>query len=734
MKEVFIALLILFIMIMLFCTLKSNKIGTPLAKKMRNVLGFAMLSAISSLLMNLMGSKGGAVFFKGMFYASIDWVLLGLLEFVQQYTGVYKVKTATKRVIQVLAFAEFVSMALDVCFEHAYTIKEYTFAGEVFWGIERFGVPFYLHLGFCYILVVFALWAILQKMIHSPRIYKKKYSLILIAFAVMLLADGVGMIMDLPFDMPVLFYGLISAMLFYFSLYYSPQKILTQTLELAVDDMDDAIFCYDIDGKCVYMNTFGKKIFLTDEKDYTPVEVLFAKWMKDNGDNPDDVIKTSEVREVDGRKLYLDVIHKKLYESGKLVGYSLKIADRTSEVESYEREIRLAEEASKAKSRFLSQVSHEIRTPVNSISGMNEMILRESGEEVIRRYAQDIKISAETLITIINDVLDFSKIESGKMPIVEAAYDTQEMLQNVIRMSEVKAREKNLAFEIQIQETLPKKLYGDAVRIKQILMNLLSNAVKYTSEGVVTFVVKGQALADKKYKLLVEVKDTGMGIREEDIPKLCTAFERMDEERNHSIQGTGLGLNITDQLLKRMGSSMEIDSVYGEGSNFHFALEQTVVDESPIGVFQKERVVEQDTKYEASFVAPKARILVVDDNVVNRKVFCRLLKQTQVQITDVGSGAACLDMVQENHYDLIFLDHMMPEMDGIETFEQMNQREHRCKGVPVIMLTANAIEGAREEYLEAGFDDFLSKPIEPDKLERMIYEKLPRELLLPKDQ
>lgn len=386
--------------------------------------------------------------------------------------------------------------------------------------------------------------------------------------------------------------------------------------------------------------------------------------------------------------------------------------------------------ANEAKGKFLAQMSHEIRTPINVVLGMDEMILRESREPDIREYAMDIHTAGQSLLSLINDILDFSKIESGKVEIVPVTYEICSMIHDLVNMTLQRAKNKELQFVVEIDHEIPTCLYGDDVRIRQVLINILTNAVKYTEKGTVWLRVKSR-IAGEMAVLSFEVEDTGIGIKEEDLPKLTAEFERIEEDRNRNIEGTGLGMSITVQLLKLMDSELQIESEYGKGSKFSFELEQKIMDGTPIGDFEsKVRQMSENFSYESSFYAPDAKLLVVDDNAVNRKVLRNLLKETEIQVSEAGGGAECLRLVQENHYDLIFLDHMMPEMDGVETLHHMKElSDYPCKDTPVVVLTANAVAGAREQYLAEGFDDFLSKPIVPDKLEHMIQKMLPEELL-----
>lgn len=385
--------------------------------------------------------------------------------------------------------------------------------------------------------------------------------------------------------------------------------------------------------------------------------------------------------------------------------------------------------ANEAKRKFLAHMSHEIRTPINAVLGMDTMILRETQESQTKEYALDIQNAGKSLLSLINDILDFSKIESGKLEIFQVEYDFSSMIHDISNMLKAKVEAKKLKLNIYVNEDLPSRLSGDDVRIRQVLVNLLNNAVKYTQEGSVTLRIDGNVEGQKVF-LDFSVEDTGIGIKEEDIEKLFEEFQRIEEKRNRNVEGTGLGLNITTQLLNLMDSKLYVESVYGKGSRFYFSLEQQVIDNSPIGNIE-ERIRKQSKEYDykSEFLIPNAQILVVDDNIVNLKVFVGLLKKTKADIDAVDSGRECLKMISQKKYDLIFLDHMMPEMDGIEVLHKMKEwKEHMNTKTPIVALTANAITGAKEMYLREGFDAFLSKPINPEKLEQTIFQLLPKEL------
>ena len=400
-----------------------------------------------------------------------------------------------------------------------------------------------------------------------------------------------------------------------------------------------------------------------------------------------------------------------------------------------------AENANKAKSDFLANMSHEIRTPINAVMGMNEMILRECPDKGIREYAQNIESASHTLLSLINDILDFSKVEAGRMDIVPAEYELSALISDVANMVQLKAENKGLAFVLEVADDLPAKLYGDPTRVRQVMINILNNAVKYTNEGRVTLqltrgdtirMASGGASADSRPAMMLQVvvKDTGIGIKEEDKAKLFKDFVRLDMNKNRNVEGTGLGLALTHRLTRLMGGNIQVDSVYGQGSIFTVSLPQGLVDEELLGNFaeQHRRRMAARQQYHEKFIAPEAHVLVVDDNRMNRFVVKSLLKNTRVQVTAVGSGAECLRLLGEEKFDLVLLDHMMPEMDGIETLQRAKQAG-LVAGLPVIALTANAIVGSREKYIAVGFTDYLSKPIEGSSLEEMLAKYLPKEKL-----
>ena len=378
--------------------------------------------------------------------------------------------------------------------------------------------------------------------------------------------------------------------------------------------------------------------------------------------------------------------------------------------------------ADQAKSAFISNMSHEIRTPINAVLGMNEMIIRETTDEKIRGYANDIKIASRLLLSIINDILDYSKIEVGKMEIIPVEYKPAELLRNVCNLVAGRLKDKGIAFELRMDSKIPRKLYGDEVRVTQVITNILTNAAKYTEKGMVTFSVDVESMDDTGIRLRVSIEDTGIGMREEDLDKLFSAFTRLDEKKNRNIEGTGLGMNIVARLLEQMGSKIEVESTYGVGSKFSFVLSQGIVDVTPMGTFNLEKGNQSTEKKEQrkELSISKARILAVDDSRTNLRVIKALLKRTKAEVVLAQSGKEALELLQQNEFDLVLLDHFMPEMDGVETLGNIRKLGAAYENIPVIVLTANVVPGARDFYLGMGFDDFLEKPINVELLEKQL--------------
>lgn len=494
--------------------------------------------------------------------------------------------------------------------------------------------------------------------------------------------------------------------------------------EYVVDEISEGIVATDDTGRVRLYNKAAQNIF--PELLYAPARVVERlREAIETGDNIEhnDRIYTPEANE--------------LVRDGVNAGMIFALVDATEHyryLEELSEQKRIADAANKAKSSFLANMSHEIRTPLGAVLGMDEMILREAKDEQILSYAEAIQTAGHTLLSLISDVLDFSKIEEGKMEILPTQYDLAIVLDDLMNMVRERAEKKGLMLLRCVEGEIPRYLYGDEIRIKQIVTNLLVNAVKYTEKGEVKLDVGYRKNAEDEIFLRFQVSDTGIGMKEEDLERLCTPFARLEEGRNRTIEGSGLGMSIVKQLLTLMDSELMVKSVYGEGSEFSFEIKQKVVKWEQIGdrVTDLEAVAGRREAYRELFHAENAHVLVVDDNEVNLIVVQNLLKATRVQLDTAMSGKEAIARAHERQYDVIFIDHMMPEMDGIETLHGIKE-ETESEHTIYVALTANAISGAREFYLSKGFDDYLSKPIDGRLLEEMLKKYLPKEKVVQEE-
>lgn len=489
-----------------------------------------------------------------------------------------------------------------------------------------------------------------------------------------------------------------------------------------LETLEEGILVCNDDGHILYRNKRMR-------------EILQYKKVKNISDVMHEMIPGDEGEFLVGDKYYA-VTESEVYEGERVKGKTWCFIDMTV---TKEREMQLKElhqealAANNAKSNFLANMSHEIRTPINTILGMDELIIREAQNINVIEYAQNIKSEGRTLMSLINDLLDFAKIESGRMELVETEYKVSVLLHDMVAMFSLKAEEKGLDFQVEVAEDIPTMLYGDEIRLKQILSNLLSNAVKYTERGSVGLKVEWERQDEKTARLFITVRDSGIGIREEDIDSIFEKFKRLDTVRNSKVEGTGLGMNIAAQLLALMNGDISVESSYGTGSEFKITIPQTIADVTPMGSYSYAKQAQGGYKTRETFTAPKGKVLVVDDNVMNRVVVKGLLKQTLLKIEEAGSGEECLQKTLSNHYDIVLMDHMMPGMDGVETLQRLRKQNGACQNTPVIVLTANAVVGVKDFYLEQGFDDYMSKPVSGRLLEEMLLKYLPDELITKRE-
>ena len=527
--------------------------------------------------------------------------------------------------------------------------------------------------------------------------------------------------------------------------------------DFAIDRISEGVIAVDKNGRIQYYNEPAVSIFPQFAAFYSLKHSKAGKSrnakydenensVKDNAEpilTPYDILDKIESAVRDGGtlssggRIYSPEENDLIYE-GESYGKLYALVDDTEHyrfMEELKEQKDRADSANEAKSRFLANMSHEIRTPINAVLGMDEMILREAKEKSIRSYAADIMSAGETLLSLINDILDLSKVEEGRMEIIPVQYDLSSLINDLVNMIRDRAVKKGLRFNLKADEHIPHILIGDEIRIRQCVMNLLTNAVKYTETGEVTFEISYTEKSRDYILLCFKVTDTGIGMKEEDMENLFSPYKRIEEKRNRAIEGTGLGMSITRQLLALMGSGLSVHSEYGKGSEFSFTIEQEVVKWEEIGDIQSrlDGVVSDAYEYHELFHAPDACILVVDDTEMNLTVMQSLLKKTDIKIDIALSGRDAVRMAGEKQYDVIFIDHMMPDMDGIETLSNI-RNVGKSKLTPAVALTANAISGAREMYLEAGFTDYLSKPVDGIKLERMLATLLPGEKVIKSEE
>ena len=423
----------------------------------------------------------------------------------------------------------------------------------------------------------------------------------------------------------------------------------------------------------------------------------------------------------DEMKNGMDTVYKQKYQT--------EFNEKTSAIQMdfLKKEREHEKQASRMKSDFLANMSHEIRTPMNAISGMAELILRCDAVELAKEYAANVKNASRSLLTIINDILDFSKIEAGKLDIVPSTYQLTSVLNDIAGMAAVWIGDKPIEFAVEADSSLPFEMYGDEIRIKQVLQNFISNAVKFTQTGKVTLRISGRKESDDTIILRAGVSDTGAGIRQEDLSKLFNSFSQVDTRKNRAKEGTGLGLAICKRLTELMGGEVSVESTYGKGSTFTATFPQKIIDARPMGAFVQSRNNQGLEAFMSGFIAPKAKVLIVDDNEVNLAVAKGLLAPYQMTVSTVTSAADCLALLGKERFDLVFMDHMMPVMDGMEATRKIRQTDHKT---PIIALTANAVSGARETYLQNGFNSYLTKPIELKELNAVLEEYLPKELVI----
>ncbi len=591
------------------------------------------------------------------------------------------------------------------------------------------GGPWYYFWGVIVVTVIAACFMMLYKSSLKERDPGKKKQIMMLLSA-LLIETVICIFAVLPvsryYDFNQIGFSLSTVILLIAIFRFNLVDIETAAKDVIIDELSTGVIVLNERGEAVYRNKAALQVFPELKNDTRGVtEQIINSIQTDKPVTVEDRLYTFEEKSLEGE-----------LQGGIRIYIIMDVTGHFRHLKELEEQKKIADNANKAKSIFLARMSHEIRTPINTILGMDEMILRESGDNTIREYATDIRVAGKILLSLINDILDLSKIEAGRMEILPAPYDILSLIYDISNMIRFRAEDKNLVFSVHVSPEIPSGLIGDDVRIRQVLVNLLTNAVKYTEKGSVELRVsmeelyKGENGQKDAVLLHFEVEDTGIGIKYDDMVKLFASFQRIDAGHNRKIEGTGLGIPITMKLLDLMGSELMLKSEYGKGSAFYFDIWQGISAMTPVGDFEKniENLTSEQYSYTGSFTAPDAHILLVDDNGMNRKVFTSLLKQTGIKIEEAGNGKEALKLTSGQHFDMVFMDHMMPGMDGIETMKRIKaQKDGPCADTPIIVLTANAVAGAKESYLADGFDGYLSKPVVSEKLEEIIREKLPDE-------
>ena len=677
------------------------------------------------------------------------WVGLSFALFVAEFCGVHY-STAIKVVAGVFnMFTYFFILNLEstpLYYKHMEYVKDGDFPT-----LPHSGGPIYYAFTLINLFYAFAcVFLIIRAFIREKdKTAKKRKLMIVIAVLVMVSSYVIYFLKLIPlarkFDVMIIGYAIVTAFMLIAIIKYKMLDTIAAAKNYVVDELSEGIIVVDNGEKVSYFNKPALKLFPKLD------ELRKTGQMMPEIHDFDEAIRSGEPIKMGGR-IYTPRVNP-LTENETRIGSLYSLSD-DSEYYGYMDELReqkhIADNANEAKSRFLANMSHEIRTPINAVLGFNEMISRECAKvadtketeepvvndafDNISMYSGNIESAGNNLLSIINDILDFSKIEAGKMEIVEGRYSLSSLLNDITGMITFRAAEKGLTFAMDVDETLPNELFGDMVRVRQVITNILTNAVKYTDKGSVMLIVRSEE--EKAFNegdilnVVAVVRDTGIGIRPEDQEKLFGSFERLDLEHNSTIEGTGLGLSISRQLISMMGGKITVRSKYGSGSDFTITIPQKIVSGEPIGNLNARiRNAGKEKKvYKEAFTAPDAHILVVDDTYLNLAVVKEFLKDTKIEIDTADGGRKALVLTAEKQYDLIFMDQRMPNMDGTEALKYLRSQENGLNlKTPVICMTADAIIGSRERYLAEGFDDYLSKPVKIEELEQKIIKYLPVE-------
>ena len=732
MRLIFIISGIISDVLLLIFILFLSKNKSPLRTSILRIFVTAFIAVFSNIIIAFAINPAITNIAFTVYFSSIDLITYQLLMFAFTYTGRLRSLKEFVDFWRIAIIVDVMNLTASILSGHMYTMYPMTLSdGSIAYQTTPTSL-FNVHLVLCYLPIILTLVLLTVSLSKSRNFYRLKYFPILISLSVIIIMNVAYMMFSLPYDWSVLFYALAGFLLFFFSLFYIPKKLMNNTLLLAVDSMKEGLFLFDAEKNCIYINKTAHDTFDISEDTLSVDQYPLSTWLE--GKDRDHLENFRQIcpMTIKGDELMIKVDYRICTDvKENQLGAFFLIEDVTADqnlMKNLEDAKTEANQANAAKSVFLANMSHEIRTPINSILGMNEMILRESNDDHILEYANDIQKSGETLLSLIGNILDFSKIESGKMEIRPTGYSTFQLLRECYHLVAPRAAQKDLPVEIKCDPEMPREFIGDRERIKQILINLLSNSIKYTRYGKVTLSVSWAPFNDKEGMVSFVVTDTGQGISEEDITKLFKVFQRVDEDNNRAVEGTGLGLAICRELVRMMDGNITVSSKKGEGSEFTVSIPQRILDTQPSGKFELQKeTASSRSAYKESFHAPDARILVVDDIEMNLKLISALLKKTNLQISVANSGDRAVEICKNEDFDLILMDHMMPPPDGYETMKIIKKAGGHNAEIPFIVLTANAVEGSEVTYLTMGFDGYLSKPVLSKDLEEMLIRFLPKE-------
>ncbi len=722
--------------------------------------GYLLFSCVSNLIYNTayvlqLTAKDEQMYVTALKlgYLGRIWIGYALIIFTAQLCEVYlpKVIKVGAAILHIIIYFTILNLEKNDLY---YNYMEFTMDGDFPKLLHSGGPLYYLQTVLNLIYVVAGIFIIVRAFVREKNsLVKKRYLMMVIAIFFVGSTYVIYFFKLVPlarkFDVMIIGYAICTVFMLIGIIKYGMLDATSAAKDYVVEELSEAIIVTDLSENITYYNNQAKELFpdlVVGEKAKKGYESLVEIF--------DSMTAIGQPVRMNGR-IYTPKANP-LVEGENEVGKLYSFTDDTEHYK-YTDELKTqkqkADDANMAKSQFLANMSHEIRTPINAVLGFNEMIIGEvSGAEKglkpedaalkesfgnISKYAGNIQNAGGNLLSIINDILDFSKIEAGKLELLPADYKVVTLLNGVSNMIYFKAKDKGLKFDVEVDKDLPSELYGDVSRVRQIIINILSNAVKYTEKGSVKMSVRGEkeeaAGPDKRIRLVVEVRDTGIGIRKEDMERLFNKFQRLEMERNSTVEGTGLGLAISRQLLSLMNGDIEVDSKYGEGSIFTVSIPQRIISDKPIGEYTVniENEASETVENKDIFTAPDASILIVDDTRMNITVAKGLLKKTKLQIDTATSGKEAIELCEKKQYDLILMDQRMPGMDGTQALNEIRAMEGGANiKTPVICMTADAIMGAKEKYIAEGFTDYISKPIDKHDLQVKISSYLPEDKVI----